>query len=216
MRGFLWATVGVLVIAMTSPAHAELITYDLTYTEPSFFGPFVRGTGKVTIDTSLVNNPGLTFQNGTNFVKDFSLTTTGFVPGTWDFGDFNGSLAKFDLSGPHEHITGGFMLIKPTLVGFPPPTPVDFHAELVSQGMQFWVSPNDTDPSAPFSLYPFSISLNNPKVAGLGGLITYQLSSMVPEVPAVTTVPEPHALLLGAFGIGTVLLGYRRRLVCVS
>jgi hypothetical protein len=192
-------------MAMTSPVHAGLITYDLTYGDFDFFHNFYTfGTGKVTIDTSLVNNPGLTFQDGTNFVKDFSLTLTGFVPGTWDFADFNGSQSKFDLYGPREHITGGF-----GLYNFSPATAANLNAELVSQGVQFWIYPNGTDPTAPFSLYPDTISINNPKLPGLAGLITYHLSSMVPETPAV---PEPHTMLLGALGIGGALLGYRRRL----
>src|SRR5262245_24099001 len=78
---------------LSARAEAATITYNLTY--EGLFGSSAVGIGEITIDTALIANPGVTSQDTSAFVIDFTLTISGGASGngTFGFADFNGSSA---------------------------------------------------------------------------------------------------------------------------
>jgi PEP-CTERM motif len=202
MRQLLIATVLGLGLLLVAPGQSNadiLQTYDLAWSGTPF-GNSANATGTITLDLSLINNPGETDQNIVPFVTNFSITVTGASSGngTFGFSDYIGS---------------------PTLDGFyiitdrPGVTPLDFSRQLVGQPTGFgpWgalggngsngdfnIFPNGSVPSAPDGTFYFTITTNGVSGDSLG------LTSFAP-------VPEPSTLILGGIAaLAGVALARRR------
>lgn len=131
-------------------ANAELRTFDLEWSGESY-GNSAVATGTITIDDTLLNNPGF---SADDFATDFSITVegSGSGDGSWGRGDFNSIFfftdTELDLS---MELVG-----QPTSVNFwgsqepPPPDSVgDFN---------FF---SDETPGAPSGTYLFQITTSS-------------------------------------------------------
>jgi hypothetical protein len=110
------------------PARAGSITYDLAFSGASF-GDSAVGVGTVTIDTSLLNNPGSTDTASSPFVDAFSITISGATSG-------NGAFGMADYSGFFFDTNDAILNLSTQLIGQTTPngtwgigTSLDSHAE---------------------------------------------------------------------------------------
>jgi hypothetical protein len=173
----------VVLVVMSGRSEAALITYELTYSGVSH-GNAAVGTGEITIDTALINNPGVTTQDLSPFVTDFTLTISGATSGngTFGFADFNGS-TLFGF--------GGFL--------FNTGAVVDFSTDLVPQILDFNIFSNFSNLDAPVGVFANTFATDG----GDGELLL--LTRFAP-------VPEPATLTLGAIaGLMGLGVAYRRR-----
>jgi MYXO-CTERM domain-containing protein len=186
-----------LFYGATTSASAAYTVFNITYSGASF-GNSAVATGQVTLDTALLNNPGITMfypiSLGATGVSGLSLTVSGASVGNGTFGLTDYEELSFS--------TGGVTL--------------DFNSELVGQGGGW----GDTD--GDFSLFPNSVGMTagapfgtGPRTLTTGGMMAMmndngdkmRLTSFAPAA-----VPEPSRALLGALGfLGLVL---RRRRSC--
>jgi PEP-CTERM motif len=185
----------VVAMALASSAitaQAGSITYDLTYSGASF-GDSAVGTGTVTIDTSLLNNPGSTDTATSPFVDAFAITISGATSG-------NGTFGMADFAGFALDTNDATLNLTTQLVGQTTP-----NGEWgVGDSGNFRFAINDNDPSAPATTFgQFIIGTNG----GQGDRL--RLTSFVPEI---TSVPEPSTLtMLGIAATCLAAAAYRRR-----
>jgi hypothetical protein len=176
-------------------ARAGSITYDLAFSGASF-GDSAVGTGTVTIDTSLLNNPGSTDTGLSSFVEAFSLTISGATSG-------NGTFDMADYAGFHFDTNDATLNLTTQLVGQTTPHGVWG----VGTSGNFAFSPNGNDLSTPHSVDgPFIIATADSH-GDQGDLL--RMTSMMPET---ASVPEPSTLtMLGIAATCLAAAAYRRR-----
>ncbi len=172
-----------------STAHAQIATFDLSYSgAPN--GNSAVGTGTVTLDESLINNPGINFQRGSNFITALTLTISGATSG-------NGTFTLSDFDGSASSVSGGGYRLSLE------PGPVDFSQELVGQSNfgDFNLFGNNGS-GAPRGISPKTIATAE------GGGNPLALTSFRPAA-----VPEPGslALLTGLSLAGAAFLRRRKQ-----
>ena len=204
------AGTGLLLLAaatLASPASAQTKTFDLTYSGASF-GDAAVATGYVTIDESLLNNPGATEQINSPFVTAFSLTISGASSGngTFTFADFNGSTqGPFNPSGGFFLDThGGTLDLSQQLIG--QPTTGDPYGTPSGNGGDFNVFENAAGVAAgaPTGSNFFTITTNNRNGDAL------QLTSFAPAPVPESSSTVSLGLML-ALGLGGVAVARRRK-----
>ena len=167
-------------------------TFDLTWSGTPY-GDSAKATGTVTMDLSLIDNPGLTYSNQIAFIIDFSITVTGASSGngTFDLSDFG--YLRLDTN-------GGTLDFSEQLVGQATAgSPWGTTNTGTSGDFNLFASGNDL--SAPYGVYPFSF-----KTDGGGGDELF-LTRFAPA-----SVPEPSTLVLGGIaGLAGLGLVWRRR-----
>jgi hypothetical protein len=180
---------------------SQIITYDLTWSGAAFDNGAVA-TGQITLDVSLINNPGTTSQSSSAFVQAFSITVSNasLDNGTFGFSAFNGS----STSGGFILDTGGGTL--------------DFTQQLFGQSTpggpwgstqdgltgNFNIFTNGTNVRAPTGVGAFEIQVGNGDNTDLLYLTGFQPQS------SISPVPEPATLTM--LGIGMAgLAAYRVR-----
>ena len=195
MRRFIIVSTMFLVLGLAARSQAALDTFDLTYSGSSF-GNSAVGNGTITIDTSLVYNPGDTDTHNVPFVTAFSLTISGATKpsddGTFGLADFGEIFLDTD---------GATLDFSQQLVGQPGFGP--------GSGGDFNFFSNGSDPSAPTGFNFFTIETGN----GNGDFL--ELTSFAPAVtpPAGggSAVPLPSSLALGLVSLGILAFAIRRR-----
>ena len=110
MRFSKLALVYLACLALAPAAHAQIATFDLSYSGASH-GNSAVGTGTITLDESLINNPGLTF-NPPPFITALSLTISGASSG-------NGTFTLPDFANYFLRIGPGTVDFSQDLVGQP-------------------------------------------------------------------------------------------------
>jgi hypothetical protein len=173
----------VALLAVTASARAQTQTFDLSYSGAAF-GNTAVGTGTITLDLSLLNNPGdtSTFFDAP-FVTAFSLTITGASSGNGTFGlaDFNDIIL---------FTNGATLDFSQELVGQPIPDGLPFGTvPSFGEAGDFNIFPNFSNPAAPVGTFYFAIATDG----GLGDQLN--LTSFRPSA----AIPEPGTFaLLGA------------------
>lgn len=177
---------GVLAGAPARVNAGTLQTFDLEWSGASF-GNGATAVGTITMDMSLVFNPGHTQQNSGQFVSAFSITITGASTGngTFGFNDFNGA----SFSGGFLFDTeGGTLDFTNQLVGQPTPSGIWG----ISRG-NFLLFSNHSDLNTPTGVdgTPLVITTSN------GSGDSLMLTSFAP----VASVPEPSSIVLASAGV---------------
>jgi PEP-CTERM motif len=178
---------GLIMTAAT--ARADVFqTYDLSYSGAAF-GNAATATATITLDLSLMNNPGETDQATVPFVTDFSITVSGASSGngTFGFADYNGSGT---LGGFYLTTNGGTLDFNQELIG--QPTSQDPFGTVPSAGNagDFNIFGNGNDAAAPQGTFFFQITTDG------GAEDSLFLTSFRPR-----SVPEPSGLVLSALGL---------------
>ncbi len=175
-----------LLTIAPNTAPAAVSVYDLTYSGASF-GNTAVATGKISIDTALLANPGFNYDSLVSLgVTDLSLTVSGATSGNGTF-----SLADYSYM---VWSTDGRTL--------------DLTTQLVGQGTwgtdsgDFNLFNNSSNPNAPTGFGPFILAMD----AGSGDWM--QLTSFA---PSVAVAPEPSRALLLAAGLTGMMLRRRRK-----
>jgi hypothetical protein len=185
----------------SSAAHAE--TFVLSYSGLGL-GNNAVATGRITLDTTVMNNPGRNDQNGgvyfsapgNRFVRSLTLTVSGASAG-------NGTFTLNDFGAVALDTNGGTLDFTRELIG-QPTSELPFGTALDHQGGQFNLFNVDyntgltVNPTAPQGTWFFQLTTNG----GMGDNIV--LTSFHP-------VPAPSALPVFVGGLFTVLLALRRR-----
>ena len=172
-----------LLTIAPNTAPAAVSVYDLTYSGASF-GNTAVATGKISIDTALLANPGFNFDSPVSLgVTDLSLTVSGATSG-------NGTFSLADYSSMVLYTDDR----------------LDLTTQLVGQGT--WGTDSGdfnlftSNPNAPTGFGPFILAMD----AGNGDQM--QLTSFA---PSVAVAPEPSRALLLAAGLTGMMLRRRRK-----
>lgn len=191
MRGKFGGTrlpqVAILVLVCGASCKADLYeTFQLSYSGADF-GNTATASATITLDLTLLNNPGLTQQSDTPFVTDFAMSIRGASSGNGDFtfSDFNG--------GPNGgfllNTNGGLLDFNQDLIG--QPTDNDpFGTPSLGNGGDFNIFSNGTNLAAPYGNYWFRITTNN----GSGDNLNLTHFSR-------TSVPSPGSFSLMGLGL---------------
>lgn len=171
-----------LVVVSAGRANAQIVTLDLQWSGASF-GNSASATGTITIDESLMNNPGFSV---TTFVTDFSITVTGASAG-------NGTFTLADFSSIFLNTGGGTLDFTQDLIG--QPTPGLPWGPGGAGDFNFF----NSNALAPSGFVIFQI-----RPSGSSDIL--QLTSFAPSA-----VPEPSTFAMLAIGAIGGIAYYRRR-----
>jgi hypothetical protein len=197
MKQFLMATLmGVGLLAMAAgQANADSV-FDLAWSGAAL-GNGATATGTITLNLADITNPGLTLQNSSPFVTDFSITVAGASSGngTFNFADFNGS----GTVGGFYMITGGTLDFTSQLVGQSTPGGPWGSTHDSTTG-DFNIFSNFNDLSAPVGTTYFTLTTDG------GREDPMYLTSFAPA-----SVPEPSSAIPLSIALLGVAFVVRRR-----
>jgi hypothetical protein len=177
---------------VTTPAQAAFLrTFDLTYSGAAL-GNKATGIATITLDLSLLRNPGETQTSGVPFVTAFSITISGATAGNGTFG-----LGDYDPSSLRGLIflntNGGTLDFGKQLIGQPTAGAPFGTVPSSGEAGDFNIVSNFNEFAAPTARFYFRIATN-----GGNGDELY-LTSFAPAA-----VPEPGGLVLTSLGLGTL------------
>jgi len=176
---------------------AQIITYDLSWSGAAL-GNSAVATGQITLDVTLMNNPGVTSQSSSMFVQAFSITVSGATlgNGTFGFADYNGAS---NFGGFLLDTGGGTLDFTKQLVGQSTPS-----GTWGSTSGNFNIFSNGSAPTAPTANGNFEL-----KTAGGDSADVLSLTGFQPET---STVPIPEPATVTMLGVGIAgLAAYRLR-----
>jgi hypothetical protein len=185
MRRLTILSVICLALGLAAKSQAALETFSLSYSGASF-GNSATGTGTITFDPTLINNPGFTILSPTAFSITISGATSAADDGTFGLADFSEIFLD----------TGGATL--------------DFSKQLFGQSPfdsngDFNVFSNGSNPLAPTGVDPFTIGTAD----GEGDRLL--LTSFAPAAGGGgSSAPLPSGLTLGLLCLGTLVFAVRR------
>ena len=181
-------TVAILITVMAASAHAGLITFSVEWSGANF-GNSAVATGTITLDDTLLPNPGDT-GDWPGPVTALQITVSGASSG-------NGTFGMADFDSWTWQTNGGTLDLGTELVG--QPTAEDpWGTSSIGDGGDFNFFNTGASPSAPNGVEYFWLATNG----GVGD--SMELTSMA---PIMAPIPEPAGLGL----LGLAMLAMRRR-----
>jgi hypothetical protein len=203
MRRLTILSVMCLVLGLAAKSQAALETFDLSWSGASF-GNAAMGTGTITFDPTLLNNPGVTDPIAvTAFSITISDATNAGDDGTFGLSDYAGGGGEIILD-----TNGGTLDFSKQLIG-QPTSGNPFGTAFDSTAGDFNIFSNGNDGEAPDGTDYFTIT------TGGGDGDPLVLTSFAPAVTPPSggggsSAPLPSGLTLGLLCLGTLACGVRR------